>query len=845
LKLARALILRPLRRDLLRTALTVMAVALGVAVVVAIDLAGDAATGSFRSSLATLAGSTDLQIAANGGIDEQWIARLAALPFNARFAPVLETQAQIEGIGAVPLYGVDLLGKPDLIVAAPLARRLRARPGDTLKLLLNDRAQTFRIGNFTSGALWGGLQAARGFSPASVPKLHGYSGVDPDDAEFVALDIAEAQKALDSYGKLDRIDVQVRPDEDLGKVEQSIRALLPSGYTIDRPGARSAENQRMLRAFRWNLRVLSYISLVVGAFLIYNTISISVVRRRPEIGVLRALGASRQAVLWLFLAEALLLGLVGSALGLLSGRALAAAAVGMIAQTVNALYVSSRPAEIALGGGEIATGIIAGLVVAALSAFGPAREAMEVTPTEAMGRGAHEHRARLDWRRDLACSAMIAALAFLASLAGPVDGMPVGGYAAALLAIIASAMASPAAVLAMNRCTRIAARKFFGPEGLLAGRSLAGSLARSSVVAGALATAIAMMASVGIMVGSFRETVVVWLDTQLRADLYVRPAARTGAGQYPALSADVPAIAASLPGVAAVDVLRAMELRYAGERATLGAADTDLMRRYGRLRFLPGEDRDAILRSLPGQDRAILSEPFANRHRLRQGDRLDLALGSRTVSLAVAGIYYDYSTQGYVMLDRSTLLKHLPGRPPTNLAIYLERGVDAGGVRQQLQMRLAAYRVVVAANRSLRRDAIAIFDRTFAITYALEAVAIIVAMLGAANSLLALVLDRRREMGLLRYLGASAAQIRRMVLLEAGFIGLVGALIGLALGFVLSLLLIYVVNKQSFGWTIQFHPPAGLLAGALLAVWCVTVVAGLYPARVAARLNPIEVIHEE
>jgi putative ABC transport system permease protein len=214
--------------------------------------------------------------------------------------------------------------------------------------------------------------------------------------------------------------------------------------------------------------------------------------------------------------------------------------------------------------------------------------------------------------------------------------------------------------------------------------------------------------------------------------------------------------------------------------------------------------------------------------------------------MTVVGIYYDYATsQGLVILDRSTLLRYLPAAPPTNVAIYLRPGVDAAAVQHDLQRRLAGYRVSIALNSALRRDAMAVFDRTFSITYALEAVAVVVAMLGAANSLLALVLDRRREMGLLRYLGGSGAQIRRMVLLEAGFIGLLGTLVGLALGFVLSLLLIFVVNKQSFGWTIQFHPPVELLAGALLLIWCATVVAGLYPARVASRLNPIEVIHDE
>jgi putative ABC transport system permease protein len=153
--------------------------------------------------------------------------------------------------------------------------------------------------------------------------------------------------------------------------------------------------------------------------------------------------------------------------------------------------------------------------------------------------------------------------------------------------------------------------------------------------------------------------------------------------------------------------------------------------------------------------------------------------------------------------------------------------------------------VVVAPNRTLRQNAVVVFDRTFAITYALEGVAVAVAMLGAANSLLAMVLDRRREFGLLRYLGAAPAQVRHMILLEAGFLGLAANLLGLALGFVLSLVLIYVINKQSFGWTIQFHPPIGLLAGASALVWMTTVLAGIYPARVAARLNPIEVIHEE
>jgi putative ABC transport system permease protein len=832
-RLARILIIRPLARDLLRTVLTIASVALGVAVVLAIDLAGDAAAGSFRSSLETLTGTTDFEVLANGKIDEKWIGVLAGLPFNARYDPVIETQASIPAIGSVTVYGVDPFsaapsqsgprldysGDPDsaAVLSAGLAARLRLHPGDPVRMVLNSAPRTFRLAGTAPG----------------------------NDAEFVILDIAAAQRFLAEYGKLDRIEIKVLPGENPEAVERAVRSALPPSYLLERPGARSRENQRMLRAFRWNLRVLSYISLVVGAFLIYNTISVSVVRRRPEIGILRALGTSRAAIFWMFLGEAMLFGLAGSVIGIVLGRVLASGIVGLIGDTVNSLYASSRPAPVEVTPWTIFAGLFAGSFVAVASAFAPAREATRVPPTEAMGRGAHEYHARVHWKRDLGMGAVVAALALLASAAGPFRGYPLGGYVSALLAIGAAALCAPALVLFVNVRTRGLVRKVFHAEGLLAGRSLAGSLGRTSVVVGALATAIAMMASVAIMVGSFRETVLVWLSNQLRADLYVRPAGRSGAGQFPPLPPGALPAISSVPGIAALDVFYGLEFRYHGDRAALGAGDTEIVRRYGGLRFLSG-DRDAILESLRGRDRAIVSEPFANRNGVRTGDRLDLPIGDCIVRVTVAGIYYEYSSdRGYVILDRSVLLKYLPNQPPTNAAIYLKKGVDAVAVRRELQKRTAGLGLAIAPNQSLRSQALVIFDRTFAITWALEAVAIIVAMLGAANSLLALVLDRRRELGLLRYLGASASQIRHMILLEAGFIGLLAAMLGVALGFVLSLLLIYKVNKQSFGWTIQFHPPLELLAGALLLVWCATVLAAVYPARVASRLNPIDVIHEE
>jgi putative ABC transport system permease protein len=231
---------------------------------------------------------------------------------------------------------------------------------------------------------------------------------------------------------------------------------------------------------------------------------------------------------------------------------------------------------------------------------------------------------------------------------------------------------------------------------------------------------------------------------------------------------------------------------------------------------------------------------------VKSGAVLSVPLGARSVKLTVAGIYYDYANdRGFVLVDRGTLLRYLPNQPATNIAVYVKAGYDALEVRRKLEARLRDYTLMIAPNDVLRKGAIEVFDRTFAVTYALEAVAIIVAMLGAANSLLALVLDRRREIGLIRYLGAAQQQVRSMILSEAALLGLLAGSLGLALGAGLSLVLIYVVNKQSFGWTIQFHPPALLLGSALLLVWVVTILAGVYPARFAARLEPADAIHEE
>ena len=824
------LILRPLRQERIRTVIAVLSVALGVAAVVAIELAGDAAVGSFKSSMETMLGDAAFQVTAVGGVPAETVAQLAALPYPVKIHPRMEEYAMLTGLHrVVPVIGVDLVSESQVSSANGAFSREGGEPvwvsaglgykaGDHLQLLLNDASCEFTV--------------------------RGVLGNNSGD--FVLMDLSSAARAFRPTGKLDRILIDVPEGRDLNDWEKIFRAELPSGLTVAREGAQTEENRRMLAAFRWNLRVLSYVSLAVGAFLIYNTISVSVVRRRFEIGILRALGVTRGGILAGFLGEAAALGLLGALGGIALGRFLAIGAVQMVAATVESLYVSSQPGAIVLSWMDAVIALVIGVGISLVSAFSPAWEASLVTPVEAMARGRREYTAQIHKYRDLFSAAALAFCAWIASRQQPVGGKPVWGYLAAVLLIGASAFAIPALVSGLSTALASAMRAIFGVEALLAARSLAGSLRRTSVLVGALSTALAMLVAVGIMVGSFRETVLVWMADRLQADLYLRPAGPVATDRHPTMSQDITRDLAKLPEVEAMDTLRAYEISYQGLPVTLGGMEASVAGHYGTRPLLSGAPAQKIWPQLVGSNSVLVSEPFASKHHVHAGDVLDLSLGTSRISFRVIDIYFDYSNErGYILMDRETLLKYLPDAGPSNVAVYLKPGVDPNQGMKKVESALAGRRVLVASNRVLRREGIRIFDRTFAITYALEAVAVFVAVMGVGGALLALVIDRRREFGLLSFLGASAGQVRRIILFEAGLLGLFANIAGIILGYLLSLLLIYVINKQSFGWTIQFHWPVAVLLGALSLVYIATVIAGLYPARVATRLEPIEVIHEE
>src|SRR6266403_479174 len=842
------LMVRPLFREPLRAGLIVLAVALGVAVVLAIDLASNAATGSFRSSMETLAGDNDLEIIASGGVPEDVVATLASLPYPIRISPRLEDFAVIADTKkSLPLMGLDLVAEAGTFEENSAAGANLSQPQGT-------SPQTFEhLGE--SDAIWVGVSL--GLKPSDRLQIlindrvreYTVRGVYPDsngNESAIVMDIAAAQFALTRYGRVDRILLKVPRTPGLEEWTRRIRAVLPAGVEVRPQGAGTNENRRMLTAFRWNLRLLSYISLVVGAFLIYNAISVSVVRRRPDIGIVRALGAGRAAILAAFVGEAVCFGLAGALIGLPLGRFMATGAVRLMSATVESLYVSSRPGPIELDVTSIFLALAIGVGVAVLSAYSPAREASMVSPVEDMARGRREYDVRVQKTRDLWWALVLGLLATAAARVPAVAGKPLFGYLAAILLVAGSALAIPAFAAALTSLSSRFIGKLLGIEAMLASRSLAASLHRTSVLVGALSTAIAMMTSVGIMVGSFRETVMLWMNDRLPADLYLRPAGSPAADRHPTISLDLTQKIEALPGVEAVARLRAYEISYDGMPVTLASIDPQALRKSRRSDFFSGRPIEQVFAELRDSNAVIVSEPFTYKHHVKAGDSIALSLGAAQATFRIADIYYDYSSErGNIVMSRSTMLRYLPDPTPSNLAVYVAPATQVEAVRVEIEQAAAGHRVLMFSNRDLRAEAIRIFDRTFAITYALEAVAVIIAVMGVAGALLALVIDRRRELGLLRFLGAASGQVRKLILVEAGLLGLLANLAGIALGFALSLILIYVINKQSFGWTIRFHWPVGILLGALTVVYLATVLAGLYPAQIAVRLNPVEVVHEE
>ncbi|MGH9762854.1 MAG: FtsX-like permease family protein, partial [Blastocatellia bacterium] len=603
------------------------------------------------------------------------------------------------------------------------------------------------------------------------------------------------------------------------------------------------------------------IALLVGLFLIYNTVSISVITRRGEIGILRAVGLRRRTALYMFLSEAALFSVAGTVFGLFAGRLLAGWTVKATSATVNTFYVASAAtSEIGRHGLTVNEALLAFAICLPLSLLAaalPALEASGVQPIEAI-RGAERLAGSLAPPRGyLAVSVLLFATGYLLSLLNPVGGLPIFGYFSACALMFAGAFLVPGALwlLCKSAARAIPVLPKWRVETGLAAANLAGAIPRVAISVAALSVSLAMMIAVSIMIGSFRETVSYWVDQTLGADVYAKPITRRTTISDGTVSRDALNTIRTDPDVAAVDPYTSFPATYQQHLINIAAGDFPVVLDHGRLMFKsPGDARERI-RAAIGTNAITVSESFSLLFHKLPGDAVELPTPDGSAQFQILAVFYDYSSnRGTVVMDRSTYERLYidtsagtarQEADPSSLSIYLRRGSDDEAVARRLSGELAAkYQLIFSTNGEIRREAMRIFDSTFAITYALEAIAIVVAALGVLSTLITLILERRREIAMLLFVGATRAQIRRMIVGEAVLIGGISQIVGIAIGVALSLVLIYVINVQSFGWTIQYHFPLAFVIQSTVALIVFAALAGLYPAARAGKMEAVSVVRE-
>ena len=832
--------LRHFARHPVLTALNIVGIALGVTVFLSIEIVNHSALESFRASVDIVAGKSDIEVVGDGlRFDERAyplvaddLAIAAATPTVEEVASLVDHPGEYLQILGIDIFSdgplrtftlhdaqdkapdvLDFLRDPHVIaLSRKFVDRLHLKIGDSIRLATQTGPKTFRLGfilDFGEDA------------PGA-------------DEHLSVMDIANVQENFLHVGKLSRISALLRPGADFNAVAARLRAELPPGTIVQAPDRRNHQIERMLGAFQLNLTALSLIALLVGMFLIYNTVATSVVRRRYEIGVLRALGLSGFQVQTLFLAEALVLGVAGAILGLFLGVIMAGQLVGAVSQTITSLYILTSIQTLFISPWAVLAALALCLGAVLLAAWFPAREAAKISPVEALSLGHLEEKNVRETSRWSLLALALLVLAALIALVSLTLGPAWLSFSAALFTLLGFAFFTPAVAVGFARYA-----PSIGLTSRLALGHFSQSLHRNAVAIASLVVALAMVVGISTMIFSFRTTVQEWLNRSIQSDLVIAPAANLLIGNREFIRPEVEKIVAALPHVT-YDSFRELRVNLDGQQVKLATVRLAVTREIERLTFVQGNSHDAFDAAM-NHDAILVSQPFFRRFHLGLGDSVSLDTPTGRHTFQIGGVYVDYTTEGGVILvDWPTFKKFWRDDSINGIGIYLDKnsGLTSAQLQSELRPRLAPYGdYLIKSNKELRDQVFRIFDQTFSVTYLLQTIGIVISALGIFLSLSILVTERRREISILRAVGASRRQIEALVLWEAAIIGLLGSLLGIVAGLVLAAVLSYVINVSFFGWTVSWATPWGLLLALPFAVIAAALVAGYAPARQASRLD--------
>ena len=817
---------KELRAGALLFALAVAGVALGVGSVLSIQLLNQGALGAFAGTVRAVSGDADLSVLPwAGGLDEALLPDVLATPGVASAVPLWRAEAALDGR---PGEGLELVGA-DLLAAARAARALPPgslsaaiaspgwvavtpelaaaegwRPGSHVRVSLGTRRATLVVG---------ALVDLRRLAPLASRRL-------------AVMDIAQAQGLLGARGRIHQIGVRARPGVAVEELAGRLAARVGERARIATPEQRTVEASGLLAAFRLNLTALSLVSVLVGGFLVHASVRASLARRREELGVLRAVGATRAQVLGLVASEAALLGAAGTALGIPLGWLAARANLAAVSGTLRTVYLLEGIDAVRLGPGVLLLAVAVGVGGAVAGAALPALDASREDPRALLSPLGVEERSRAGALRLLAIGALAVAAAALVRAAA--QRVPASAFAPAVGVLAAVPLAAPAALGLLGRIPR--PRRLGARWGM---RTMAARPSGAAVAAGALAVAVAMLVGVTVMVGSFRGSVERWLEATLRADVYVSTPSWRRARSEATLAPEVVARLRAEPGVVALDLLRQVQARAAGRRITVGGVDATLPG-AGRVDLVAG-DPDVAMRALRG-GAALVSEPLARKAGLGPGSTLAVHGVAGEIRFPVAGVYRDYGAEsGAALVDLASFARAFGPGPPSNASLRLAPGVDPEAAVARIRADLGGAAVLVRSNRTLRGEVLAIFEQTFAVTRLLQVAGLVIAAAGVTLSLLVLARERRAELALYRALGASRPRLAALFLGRGLALGVSGLALGAIGGGALALVLVRSVNPAFFGWTLGLHVPWGRLALQAVAILAAAAAASVHPALVASR----------
>jgi putative ABC transport system permease protein len=790
-----------------RALLSVLGIALGVALGYGVYLVNRAAVEELAAAVRGLAGEADLEVrGGRAGFPESLYPAVARLPGVASVSPGLELDAGLAGTErTIRLIGIDALRErrpellaPDKVLLSAAAAELVE--GDRLRLV---------VGHSTIELQVGGVLDIKGVEALT--------------------DIATAQWRLERLGQLNRLDVRLRRGADREAVRSRIAALLPPGVHVASVQALEQASSYPSRAYRVNLDVLAMVALFTGGFLVFSAQALQVARRRGEHALLRVLGLRRRSVLQLVLLEAAALGAIGGLAGVGLGYALALAAVRASGADLGAGMFRGLSPQLQFSWFAALSYFLCGILVAVAGALLPALDAAHRPAAQALKAGDEQHLfARL--------SSPWPGLAFLLSGAalaqlGPVGGLPIYGYAAIGCLLIGSIALMPRLSQAVFDALPLPR----SPGLALALAQLRGAPGQAAVSLAAIVASFSLMAAMAIMVASFRQSVDDWLNTVLPAELYLRT---SHAGDTGYLEPGFEARVRALPEVARADFLRSGRILLDPARPALVLIARD----RAEMAF-PKVGPQYSSREVPV---IWVSEAVGDLYGFAPGMKVELPMNGKRIAFFVAGTFRDYARQhGSVLIDRSDYAALTGDWRVNDAALWLAPGATPAQAMDAIRALPGSAGIDLGTPGEIRQLSLRIFDRSFAVTYAMEAVAMLVGMFGLSSSLGAIVLSRRREFGMLRHLGLTRGQIRSMLAAEGGLLALLGALAGLAAGAAISLVLVYVVNRQSFNWSMELHVPFLLLAALIALLIFLAVITAIASGREAMGIGPVRAVRED